>query len=147
MKLFFITLLLFSNGYLFAQSNCLTEKNLLQTDLDWEQALLKADTAFLNGLLAKDFVWVHNHASLIDSKSDVLKRAAAQLANGSDNTRSRISDEVKVFIFGNTAVVNGYTMVDRGPKPTKYNFMRTYTEVEGKCYLLSNHTMAIPDDE
>jgi hypothetical protein len=52
-----------------------------------------------------------------------------------------------VVILGNTGVVSGYTVVDRGPSPVTYHFMRTYTKVNGKYQLLANHTMAIPDEE
>lgn len=30
--------------------------------------------------------------------------------------------------------------------PTTFNYMRTYVEIDGKCYLIANHTMAIPED-
>lgn len=131
----------------FAQESCLTEKSLLALDLEFEQAQLDADLEFFNNILAEDFIWVHNHASLTDDKEDVILRAIRQRETGENNTRSRKSQDVKVIILGDAAVVTGTTIVDRGPSPTVYNFMRTYVEVEGKCYLLSNHTMAVPDEE
>lgn len=147
MKIALSLILLFLSHFLFAQSNCLSEKNLLELDLAWEKAQLEADTTFLKSVLAEDFLWVHNHSSFVEGKSSVIQRAARQLESGENNTRSRNSQEVKVMILGNTAVVNGFTIVDRGPKPTKYSFMRTYAEINGNCYLLANHTMAVPDDE
>jgi hypothetical protein len=72
-----------------------------------------------------------------------LKRAEKP----NDATRSRISRDVKAIVLGKTAIVTGITVVDRGPSPVTYHFMRTYVEVKGKCLLLANHTMAIPDEE
>ncbi|MFC3880459.1 nuclear transport factor 2 family protein [Algoriphagus namhaensis] len=140
-------LLLFWSIYGFSQSACLNENSLRALDLDWERAQLEANVEFLESLLAEDFIWIHNHASLTDDKSDVIQRATRQKETGENNTRSRKSQDVKVIILANTAVVTGTTIVDRGPSPTVYNFMRTYVEVEGKCFLLSNHTMAVPEQE
>jgi hypothetical protein len=97
--------------------------------------------------LAEDFVWVHNRASMVDSKEAAVQRTKNQKAQGTSNTKSRIQSEVKVAIAGKTAIVTGFTVVDRGPIPTKYHFMRTYVEVDGKCLLVGNHTMAIPEEE
>ncbi len=130
-----------------AQQACLTADAIKNLDAKWEQTQLNANVEFLQSLLGENFIWVHNHASLIDDKAAVLKRAANQIANGSSDTRSRVSSDVVVSITGKTAVVTGITIVDRGPTPTKYHFMRTYTEINGKCMLLANHTMAIPEED
>ena len=122
-------------------------ESLLALDLGWEKALLNSDVAFLENLLAEDFIWVHNHASLIDSREEVIKRAKRIQAGLADNTKSRISKDQKVILFGNTGVVSGITLVDRPPSPVTYHFMRTYVKMEGKFWLLANHTMAIPDED
>lgn len=130
-----------------AQENCLNPENLKALDASWEKAQLELNYAFLESLLAEDFLWVHNHANTIDDKSAVLNRVKRHLSTNNRNTKSRTSKDVKIIIYGATAVVNGTTIVDRGPKPTAYNFMRTYTQINGKCYLLANHTMAVPDSK
>lgn len=130
-----------------AQENCLNSNNLLKLDAQWEKALLESDYNFIKGILADDFIWVHNHAGMTDTKESLLKRASDPNAGASGKPRSRISRDVTVKILGSTAIVTGFTFVDRGPTPTNYHFMRTYTEVAGKCYLLANHTMAVPEGE
>ena len=131
----------------FAQQTCMTEENIKILDAKWEDANLHPDPDFMGSALAKEFVWVHNHASMIDTKVDVVGRAKTQKANGTSDTKSRIQREVKVAITGKTAIVTGITIVDRAPIPTKYHFMRTYVEVDGKCLLVGNHTMAVPEEE
>ena len=130
-----------------AQQTCMTAENIKALDAKWEETNLHPKAAFFEDLLAEEFVWVHNHASMIDSKEDMVKRMKRQEEQGSSNTRSRTQSDVKVAIAGNTAIVTGFTVVDRGPTPTRYHFMRTYVEIAGKCYLVGNHTMAIPEEE
>ena len=130
-----------------AQETCMTAENILALDAKWEVSNLHPDPDFAEATLAKDFVWVHNHASMVDTKEAAVQRAKNQKAQGTSNTKSRIQSEVIVAITGKTAIVTGFTVVDRGPIPTKYHFMRTYVEVDGKCLLIGNHTMAVPEEE
>jgi hypothetical protein len=124
--------------------SCLERDALLELDRSWEQAVLDQDTDHLRTLLAEAFIWVHNHASQTDSKEslirDVSERDPAVM-------RSRESSDVDVRVFGQTGVVTGYTAVEREDGFTRYNFMRTYAEKGGACYLLANHTMALPEGE
>lgn len=130
-----------------AQTSCMTVEHIKLLDAKWEEANLHPDPDFFESTLGEEFVWVHNHLSMVDSKETVVEGAKKKKAAGTSNTRSRIQRDVKVAISGNTAVVTGITVVDRGPQPTTYHFMRTYVELNGKCYLVGNHTMAIPEDE
>jgi hypothetical protein len=76
--------------------------------------------------LAEDFIWVHNHANTIDNKTAVLERFKRYLSSNNQNTKSRISKDVKVILYDSTGIVSGFTIIDRGPSPTTYHFMRTY---------------------
>lgn len=122
-------------------------QKLLDLDLGWEKALLESDVGFLDNLLADDFIWVHNHASLIDGKDAVISRAKRIREGQADDTKGRVSRDQTVVILGNTGVVSGFTIVDRGPSPVTYHFMRTYAKVDGKYLLLANHTMEVPNEE
>uniref|UniRef100_UPI004048C13D nuclear transport factor 2 family protein n=1 Tax=Algoriphagus sp. TaxID=1872435 RepID=UPI004048C13D len=136
-----LTLLIISVSS-FAQT---TQEQLLALDKGWERALLNSDVEFLDTLLAEEFVWVHNHASQIDGKAEALNRAKKIRAGQQDDTRDRSPRDHQVVILEQTAVVTGFTVVDRGPQPTTYHFMRTYALVAGKWKLIANHTMAIPE--
>ena len=130
-----------------AQENCLHQENLKNLDASWEKAQLDLDLDYIDSLLVEDFIWVHNHANTIDNKAAVLDRIKKHRSTNNRNTKSRISTDVSVIISGATGIVSGYTLIDRGPSPTNYHFMRTYVESNGKCYLIANHTMAIPEKE
>lgn len=127
----------------FSQSS---QEQLLELDKGWEKALLNSDVEFLENLLAEDFIWVHNHASLIDGKEEAIGRAERIQSGQQDDTRNRSPRDQKVVLLGQTGVVSGFTVVDRGPQPTTYHFMRTYALVDGRWKLLANHTMAIPEE-
>lgn len=130
-----------------AQESCLSPDNLIKLDASWEKALLELDLEFFEHTVSKDFIWVHTHATKIDSKNSLLAEAKKNLNNNSNDTKSRISKDVKIIVSGATGIVTGFTTVDRGPIPITYNFMRTYVQTEGKCYLIANHTMAIPETD
>lgn len=147
MKKSLIALILFFTPISFSQAQSVDSQKLLELDLGWEKALLASDVEFLENLLADDFVWVHNHAGQIDGKEQAVARAKRIKAGQADDTRNRTSRDQQVVILGNTGVVSGYTVVDRGPSPVTYHFMRTYAFVDGKFKLLANHTMAIPEEE
>jgi hypothetical protein len=112
------------------------------------EALLESDAARLKKLLAEDFIWIHNHASGIDTKSTLLERASNSTEGVLGPVKSRISSNVDVRILGTTGVVTGFTAVDRDTSQQKYNFMRTHVEISGRCILLANHTLEIsPENE
>ncbi len=117
---------------------------LKKLDASWEKAQLELDFDFINSLLAEDYIWVHNHANTIDDKEAVLERVKRYINDNNKETKSRTSKEVNVIIYDKAAVVSGFTIIDRGPTPITYYFMRTYIEINGKCYLIVNHTMAVP---
>ena len=123
-----------------------TQEQLVELDKGWERALLNSEVEFLDQLLAEEFIWVHNHATQIDGKAEALSRAKKIRAGQQDDTRNRSPRDHQVVLLGQTAVVSGFTVVDRGPQPTTYHFMRTYALVDGNWKLIANHTMAIPEE-
>jgi len=130
-----------------AASSCLDPEQIKETDKKYETALLRGGCTFLTGLLADEFVWVHNDASATDTKQTLLERMCGD--RSTSTTVSRVSSNVEVRQKGEVAVVAGFTVVQRrgSPLPAKYHFMRTYVRMGDKCELLANHTMRLPDED
>ncbi|RAJ12991.1 nuclear transport factor 2 family protein [Olleya aquimaris] len=127
------------------EENCLNIEHIKELDASWEKAQLELDLDFIDSLLADQFIWIHNHANTIDNKEVVLERIKRYIDTNNTETKSRNSKDVKVVIYEKTAIVSGYTIIDRGPSPTTYHFLRTYAEINGSCYLIASQTMAIPN--
>lgn len=123
-------------------ASCLEKKSLKQLDTHYEQAIRNGDTDFLSQLLKDEFIWVHSLASQTESKSDLLARV------GDKNYQkpvARTSERVAVLNAGSTAVVTGYTTVEKrngddSTRASRYHFMRTYLLENGRCQLLASKT-------
>ena len=124
-----------------AQDSCINRDNLVELDAGWERALLESDVAFLERVMADEFVWVHNHASSVDTKEILLERAREGNATG--RPRAREQSDVTVRITGSVGIVHGFTTVVRETVSPRYTFMRTYAEIDGRCQLLGNQTMQL----
>lgn len=78
------------------------EQTLIQMEQDWSQADIKKDAATLNRILAEDWIG-------IDFEGTVLNKAQALqgIASGSGSLESTVLRDVKVRVYGNTAVLTG----------------------------------------
>ena len=77
------------------------EQALMQMERDWTDAALKKDAAALDKILADD--WVGQGPTGIATKAQAL----ADLKSGDNKLDSQTLGEMKVRVFGNTAVVTG----------------------------------------
>lgn len=128
-------------------ASCLDQSALTKLDQQYEDALVNGDAAFLADLLADDFIWVHNLASLIETKSALV----ARVKTNTENFKARRSTVLSAHRLDNTSVLNGTSLVERvngvGLRSSRYQFMRTYVVREDKCYLLAVQTMKVWSSE
>jgi len=128
---------------------CLPPAALIERDAQYEEAMRSGDVPFLQNLLADDYVWVHTLASAIDTKPVVLER----LKNQKTAPKARVTSDVKVQVLGDTAVLRGLSTVDQWNadgktwRSNRYQFMRTYVNVDGQCKLLAVQTMKVWSSE
>lgn len=149
-KMLFISLLGFVSVGNAAQANsCLAERNLLALDSRYESALQNGDIRLLNELLAADFIWVHNLASMKETKTQLIARV--QLP--AEQPKARRAHDISVQRLANTAVLQGLSSVEKWNgdgksfRTARYQFMRTYVELEGQCKLLAVQTMKVWSSE
>jgi hypothetical protein len=128
---------------------CLPVAGLIERDAQYEEAMRVGDVAFLQALLADDYVWVHTLASAIDTKAVVLARAKQPPVI----PKARTTSEVKAHILGDSVVLRGLSTVDQwNPdgktwRTNRYQFMRTYVNAGGNCKLLAVQTMKVWSSE
>jgi len=78
------------------------EQTLMQMERDWVQASLKKDTAVMEKMLADDWAGID-----FSGKTVTKAQAIADLKSGAAATQSVDLGDMKVRVFGNTAVVTG----------------------------------------
>jgi ketosteroid isomerase-like protein len=88
-------------GLAIAKDTAKDEKELMQMERDWTQASVKADATALGKILADD--WVGQGPAGTMTKAQTL----AELKSGDSKTESITLGEMKVRIFGDTAIVTG----------------------------------------
>ncbi|MDP9112677.1 MAG: nuclear transport factor 2 family protein [Acidobacteriota bacterium] len=86
-------------GLCFAQS---VEQTLKQLEHDWSQASLKRDLATLDKIMADDWVSI-DFQGRTSSKSETI----ANLKSGLPATQAAGIGEMKVRVFGDSAIVTG----------------------------------------
>ena len=125
--------------------SCLGNKNLILLDQQYETAMQTGDAKFLEQLLAPEFYWVHNQASLKETKAALI----ARIQQPEQQPKARRSHDLSVRQLQNTAVVEGLSSVEKwNPdgktfRTSRYQVMRTYVEVKGECKLLAVQTMKV----
>jgi ketosteroid isomerase-like protein len=77
------------------------EQALIQMERDWTEAALKKDTVALDKILADD--WVAQGPTGVSTKAETL----ADLKSGNYKLESQTLADMKVRVFGDTAVVTG----------------------------------------
>jgi ketosteroid isomerase-like protein len=78
------------------------EKTILQMERDWTAAGLKKDFATLDRIIADDWVAID-----FQGKAITKAQSIADLKSGSSTNQSVQLGDMKVRVFGNTAVVTG----------------------------------------
>ena len=99
------------------------EQTLIQMEQDWSQADIKKDATTLNRILAGDWIG-------IDFEGTVLNKAQALtgISSNSGSLESTVLRDIKVRVYGNTAVVTG-TDTERGEYHGKDSGKYLWTDV------------------
>src|SRR5262245_39646292 len=75
------------------------EQAVLKAEQAWEEALLKSDTAALEKIYAESLIYTHSSGSVDDKKIYI-----ANLKSGTSKYESMKREEIKVSVYGNTAL-------------------------------------------
>jgi len=119
------------------------ERQLVQLENDWAQAVIRRDAAAMRRIVAPR--WVYSDESGIMEREAGIKAFTA----GTDTVTSAGNDEMRVLTYGNTAVVTGILwMRGRGPKGAflhRYRYTDTWMKLDGRWQCIASQDYLMPE--
>jgi ketosteroid isomerase-like protein len=118
------------------------EKILAQLEQQWADALVKRDQAVIDRITAPDWM-------LTDPEGNLTTKAQADtdLKSGTVAFESFKTDELKVRVFGDTAVVHGLETEKSKYKDKdtsgQYRFTDTFVKREGRWQCVATHVTRV----
>jgi ketosteroid isomerase-like protein len=113
-------------------------ETVLQFERDWCNAYLRADTDFLQQHVVDDFTLTNSNAQVGTKAEDIQ-----DLKSGNVKFSVFENREMKARIYGDTAVVTGWTKVEGvvagKPYKTDVAFTDTLTRIKGQWYGVAGH--------
>ena len=118
------------------------EQELIKLEQDWTNANLKADVAFLNRILAEDRTYTDNDGVLWTKAQDL-----AVIKSGELVLSSMVTDDMKVRIYGDAAVVTGRNTVKGTLKGKDISGQERWTDTwirrDGRWQCVATHSSRI----
>jgi hypothetical protein len=138
-----IGLLLMSVVGVFAQGSSKIEQEILKTEQARVNALTQGEMAKLEQLLSDDLTYTHS-SGRVDSKKDFLDA----LKTGSVKYESMTHSNVKVALYGNTAVMRGESDLKllSGGRPVAFRirFLNVYVKKDGRWQMTAWQSTRLP---
>lgn len=114
------------------------EQAIRQVDEERIQAQIHADAVALDRIYAPDFIGI-GPSGRVRTKPQVL----SDFTSGDLKFQSITTDEVRVRVYGNTAVETGRSTMDGQDKgktvPRDNRFTRVWVKQQGRWRLVANH--------
>ena len=124
------------------------EAELMQIERDIGEANIKRDKAFFERIEADEFIYTDSGGGITTKAEDV---ASLDKPPGEFKLVSYIVDEMKVYVYGKTAVVFGLTTtVSRGKDreiTNKSRFTDTFVKRDGRWQLVAGHSSRIREPQ
>jgi ketosteroid isomerase-like protein len=110
--------------------NVSAEQELIKLENGWNDAVVKHDWAFLDQILADDWIWT-------DGDGNVWTKAQslASLKSGEDVYTAAMADEIKVRVYGDAAVTTGRNTFKEQYKGKDISGQSRWTDTWAKDYL------------
>jgi ketosteroid isomerase-like protein len=126
-----------------AHSRGETEKELIRIQNEWAAARVKPDVPYLENLYAKEFRIQAMNGTVVERDADIAKFATGALKP------DYVKDEdMKVSVYGDTAVVTGIENVGGTYKGTfgemSLRFTNVFVRRDGRWQLVAHQSTLIP---
>jgi len=137
-----VVVLAFGVAILAQQKSGSAEQELLKLEQDWANANVKADVAFLERILAEDWVFT-DPEGVVWTKAQSL----AVLKSGEDVVSSTVPDDMKARVYGDAAVVTGRNTTKETLKGKDisglYRWTDTWIKKAGRWQCVATHASMI----
>jgi ketosteroid isomerase-like protein len=134
--------LVFTIAILAQQKSESVEQQLIRLEQQWGDALVKPDLAFLDRILAEDYLFTSPLGEVL-TKAQML----AGLKTGEDIVSSVMNHEMKVRIYGDAAVVNGHSTyiesVQGKDISGEYRWTDTWIRKGGRWQCVADHASRV----
>jgi ketosteroid isomerase-like protein len=118
------------------------EEAVLKAEQTWQDALLKSDVAALESLYSDKLIYTHSNGS-VDNKKTYIE----SIKSGSAKYESMKRDEIKVDIYGNTALVTCHWQVSFSNNGNKVNanarYLHAYVLQNGRWQMVAHQATRI----
>ncbi len=125
-----------------ADQNSKAEQEVLKVNKEYDEAIVRQDAAFYDRILADDYVYTNSDGKLVDKAQEM-----ARVKSGDTKFESGQSDDVKVRVYGNMAVVTGRFTAKGQSKGKEFNETERYTTVylkrQGRWQIVADQTTRI----
>jgi ketosteroid isomerase-like protein len=119
------------------------EQELIKLEQQWGDALVKPDLAFLDRILAEDYMFTSPNGEVL-TKAQML----AELKSGEDVVSSEVNLDMKVRVYGDAAVVTGYSTSKETVKGKdisgEYRWTDTWIKKGGRWQCVADHASKVP---
>lgn len=116
------------------------EQEVLKLLDNWVDALKRSDMTALTRIMADDFVLLESSGKLLNREQDL-----EAIKSGDLTFQSLATDDVKVFVYGETAVVTGhgvYQITYKGKSSTiRERFFDVYQKRKGQWRVIASRPM------
>lgn len=118
------------------------EQAILRLEQQWQEALLASDTAALDRLYAETIVYTHSNGS-VDDKATYI----GNIKSGATKYQSLVRDDIKVQVFGNSAIVTCHWKVQTMSRGNLINtdarYIHVYVKQAGVWRMVAHQSTRI----
>jgi ketosteroid isomerase-like protein len=137
-----LVILVFGVAMLAQTQSKSVEQELIGLEQQWGDALVKADLAFLDQILAEDYIFTSPVGEVL-TKAQML----AELKSGEDVVSSIVNHDMKVRVYGNAAVVTGHSTyqetVQGNDISGEYRWTDTWIKKGGSWQCVADHASRV----
>jgi ketosteroid isomerase-like protein len=137
-----VVVLVFGVVILAQQKSGSVEQELLKLEQQWGDALVKPDLAFLDWILAEDYMFTSPEGEVL-TKAQML----AELKSGEDVVSSVVNHDMKVRVYGDAAVVTGHSTYKETVKGKdisgEYRWTDTWIRVGVRWQCVADHASRV----